>query len=108
MSEGFFDNPYGSTILESTPESAFYSAAPFGDTGFSPMAQQYWAGQYGNIQNQYLGELGRAARNQKDGPSFVDFLEDYPFTQRYTAMSPALRPGGSFRRFAPSTRFMYS
>lgn len=104
MPEDFFSSSW----LEAVPEAAFYSAAPFGDTGFSPMAQQYWAGQYGNIQNQYLGELGSAMRNQQQAPSFVDFLEDYPFTQRYTAMSPALRPGGSFRRFAPSTRFMYS
>ena len=128
MAEDFFSTAW----LEANPEAAFYSAAPFGlgsytagnpfggttygeagqpgaAGGFSPAAQTYWAGQYGNIQNQYLGELGRAMRRgESDAPSFVDYLEDYPFTQRYTAMSPAMRPGGGFGRYAPRARHMYS
>ena len=81
MAEDFFSTAW----LEANPEAAFYSAAPFGlgsytagnpfggttygeagqpgaAGGFSPAAQTYWAGQYGNIQRQYLGELGRAMR----------------------------------------------
>jgi hypothetical protein len=127
MAEDFFTEAY----LEANPEAAFYSAAPFGlggytagnpfggttygqtgqlgaAGGFSPAAQSYWAGQYGNIQRQYLGEMGRTMRKGESQPSFVDYLEDYPFTQRYTAMSPAMRPGGGFGRYAPRTRRMYS
>ena len=40
--------------------------------------------------------------------SFTDYLEQYPWTQRYTALGPSMRPGGrGTSRFAPSARYMY-
>lgn len=114
------------------PEAAYYSAAPFGargtaqnpfgrqvfDTsgqisagtgGFAPAAQRYWSGQFGNVHNQWVGEVGRRMKSEQDpmGLSFVDFLEQYPWTERYSSMSPRLRAGGDTSRFSPSTRYMY-
>jgi hypothetical protein len=109
-------------FLDYEPEMAYYSAAPFGTGasaaspfggGFSPASQSYWSGQYGTVMNQYLGETGRAQRDWKPGDpdppftKFTDFLEQYPWTERYTALTPRGRPGGSTARFAPSTRRMY-
>ena len=93
--------------LEDIPEAAYYSAEPF-QGGFAPTAQRYWQGQYGNIQNQYMGELGKQLRaGQAPTKTFTDFLGDYPWTERYTAMGPRLRPGGATTRYAPSVRRMY-
>ena len=105
-------------VLEEAPEAAYYSAAPFGSGstagspwggGSSPMSQQYWSGQYGNVRNQYLGQIGRSLRaGQEPSMSFTDYLEQFPWTQRYTALGPSMRPGGrSSSRFAPSARYMY-
>ena len=108
--------------LGTEPEAAYYSATPFGGRataaspfggGFSPAAQQYWSGQYGNVMRQWSGEAGRRMRTMGDeedpfsGMSFVDFLEQYPWTQRYSALSPRQRPGGSTARFSPAARYMY-
>ncbi|MAH45277.1 hypothetical protein CMI37_05585 [Candidatus Pacearchaeota archaeon] len=103
--------------LEGSPEAAYYSAAPFG-TGMSaaspfgggaaPAAQQYWSGQYGNVMNQYVGELGRSMRaGEAPTMTFTDYLQQYPWTQRYSAMSPAMRPGGRTSRYAPAARRYY-
>jgi len=93
--------------LESTPQMAYFSASPF-QGGYSPAQERYWSGQFGNVYNQYAGTLGSAVRKGEEPPSFVNFLSDMPWTQRYTALSPSLRPGGSFRRFNPATRYVYS
>jgi len=92
------------SFLEDVPEAAYYSAAPFtGD--MSPAQRQYWAGQYGNIQNQYMGELGRQMRDQeRPAMQFTDFLDAYPWTERYTRLSPRLRPGSGTTRFNPGVR----
>ena len=107
MPEEDFGNFWQDYVLPSAPETAYYSAAPFGG-GFSPASQQYWSGQYGNVVNQYAGELGKSYRaGEQPSMSFVDFLEEYPWTQRYTAMSPSMRPGGRTSRYAPAARRYY-
>ena len=103
----FLNGEYGFPyMLEVTPSLAYFSAAPFqGQT--SAAQRQYWSGQFGNVTNQYMGELGTAIRAGQEGPSFTRFLEDMPWTEKYTALSPRLRPGSDFRRFSPQTRYMY-
>ena len=97
---------FGQAMLETNPSLAYFSASPF--QGQAPPAQrQYWGGQFGNISNQYAGALGTAIRAGQEGPSFTQFLEDMPWTERYTALSPRLRPGSDFRRFNPQTRYMF-
>jgi hypothetical protein len=101
------DIDFGQYQLEATPQLAYFSSAPF-QGGYSPAQQQYWSGQFGNVYNQYAGALGTSIRQGEQAPSFTDFLSDKPWTQRYTALSPSLRPGSSFRRFSPTTRYAYS
>jgi len=101
-------NPEGGFqyMLEATPSLAYFSAAPFqGQT--SPAQRQYWSGQLVDVTNEYMGVMGSAIRGGTEAPSFTQFLEDTPWTERYTALSPRMRPGGDFRRFNPQTRFMY-
>ena len=106
--EDYLDNNnfFNQYMLEVTPSLAYFSAAPFqGQT--SAAQRQYWSGQFGNVTNQYMGALGTAIRAGQEGPSFTRFLEDMPWTEKYTALSPRLRPGSDFRRFSPQTRYMY-
>ena len=95
-------------MLAEQPQWAYFSSAPFsGGPGPQTAQQQYHSGQFGNVYNQYLGDLGSAAREGRQGTSFEAFLEKYPFTQSYYQnVSPTQRMGSS-TRFAPSTRFMY-
>ena len=96
-------------ILEFNPEWAYYSSAPFQEgKGFSPMQNQYWRGQYGDVWDEYLGSLGAAEKRGQDAPLWTSFLEDMPWTQRYTALGPSLRPGGSTRQYSPSVRYAYT
>lgn len=103
-------NPFLAQEMETLPEAAYYSATPFAG-GYSPAAQRYWSGQFGNLQNQYMGEWGRQYRAGEDplkqGYTFTEFLSDYPWTERYTALGPRLRPGAGTSRFAPAARRMY-
>jgi|TARA_R100000306_G_scaffold61621_1_gene64764 hypothetical protein len=104
-------------VLQYEPQAAYFSAAPFGTRataanpfggGYSPASQRYWSGQYGNVMNQYVGEAGRRMRAGQDpsSMSFFDYLEQYPWTERYSSISPLLR-GGGVSRFNPSARYMY-
>ena len=101
------DIDFASYQLERDPRAAYFSSAPFQGAS-SPAQRRYWEGQFGNVYNQYSGAMGSALREGREGPSFVDYLSQTPFTERYTALSPSMRPGGSFRRFSPGTRYMYS
>ena len=106
-----------SDFLEDIPEAAYYSAAPFGagpsaaspfGGGYAPAQQRYWSGQYGNVANQYMGQMGRSLRaGQAPSMTFTDYLAQYPWTQRYSALSPAMRPGSTTSRFAPAVRRIY-
>ena len=94
-------------MLEASPAIAYFSAAPFQGTT-SPAQQQYWSGRYGDISNQYMGALGTSLRTGGQAPSFTQFLSDMPWTERYSALSPSMRPGSPFRRFSPQTRYAYT
>jgi len=92
-----------STQAERAPSQAFVEAG-----GFSPGAQQYWSGQYGNVMSQYLGSIGSDIRADREpAENFVDYLGRYPWTERYTALSPSMRGGSSMSRFAPAARWAY-
>ena len=105
------DSDYWSTtdpLLEYSPEMAYFSAAPF--QGASPFEQQYWSNQYGDTYNQYQGALGRSMRAGdpvSSQPTWVGFLDAMPWTERYTALGPRMRPGGSTQRYAPATRWAF-
>ena len=97
---------FSSYMLEASPAMAYFSSAPF-SVHTSPAEQRYWQGQYGNVSNQYMGAMGEALRTGTQEPSFTQFLEDMPWTSRYSALSPALR-GEAFSRFSPQARYIYT
>ena len=101
-------------LLEEQPQWAYFSASPFTtgagtaneQQGFAPAQQNYWRGQYGNVWNRYMGELGSATRRGEHGGTFSDYLENMPFSQMYYQQTtPGQR--GREGRYNPTTRFMY-
>lgn len=107
------DNSFAG-FLEERPQVAYYSSPTgmaFG--GRSPASQKFFERSFGDIYNQYLGELGSQIRDYssgktKDTPSltFTEYLKRDPFTDRYTAMPPTAR--GSFTgSYAPQTRRIF-
>ena len=117
-----FDN-YFQTQLETEPQTAYMGAMSqrFGNetNPFFSGAKNYFSSgnQFSDMYNRYLGVKGTELMNRSksleqgkpasDKPltSFMDYLENDPFTQRYAAMTPRQR-GTSTSRFAPSTRYI--
>jgi len=111
-----------SDFLEERPDIAYYS---FQDQlARTPSQQRFFENQFQNIQNQYLGQLGRQLRaGNLPRRRFTDFLTDYgrpairggmdtvydvgptPFQQAYYRSSPSRR-GMYPSQFAPRTRFI--
>ena len=96
-------------LLAENPQWAYFSSSPFttgSQEGFAPAQQNYWRGQYGNVLNRYLGELGSSTKEQGTLGGFKEYLEDMPWTQMYYQnTTPGQR--GRQGRYSPSTRFMY-
>ena len=75
--------------------------------GTSPAARRYFQGQFQNIYNDFLGQQGRALQGgQLPSQTFTQFLQQYPFTQRYAALPPELS-GRTLGSFAPRVQYSY-
>ena len=87
--------------LEDTPQALYGAMLPGGTMPF----QKYWKGQYGNVYQDYMGQLGKQAlQGQAPSTLFSDYLGKYPFSQYWDLMSPrakgfntALNPSLSWR-----------
>ena len=78
--------------------------SPFGT---SPAAKRYFQGQFQNVYNEYLGQQGRALQGgQIPAQTFSQFLDQFPFTQRYSALPPEMS-GRGISGFAPKVKFSY-
>jgi len=95
---------YWKSVLGFLPEATYHS---FQDSfGSAPNRQNFYKNQFGRIQNQFLGNLGKMAREGKTpSGSFVDFMEGFDFDADYRAQPRSVR-GGSSGLFAPPVRFM--
>lgn len=100
----FFGGTSFLDFLEEEPRTAFFS---FQDQfGKAPAQQRYFQGQFQNIQNEFLGQLGQQIRGGGlPTLRFADFLSQFPFTQRYAQLSPFQR-GERSAIFNPRTRFL--
>ncbi|MBT9158750.1 MAG: hypothetical protein DDT36_01769 [Firmicutes bacterium] len=88
--------------LEEFPQAAYEAFRP--RTGPETFLD-YWRGQGGRVRDDYMGALGQQAlRGEPPSLSFVDFLGNYPFMQRWLGMSPERR-GFSPGRYAPRMRW---
>jgi len=87
--------------LEEFPSAQYGASIPKG----TPSFMDYWRGQQGRVQQEYMTTLGQQAMGgEPPSMRFGSFLENYPFMQRYQMMSPQRR-GLSYGRFAPSLRW---
>ena len=106
------------SVLNEDPRLAFYSQLYGGGQPRSnPLQQNYFSGQFNDIYSQYLGTQGQGlAGAQQRGLSladylnqpnqtFMDYLSQTPFTQRFAQLPPEFRPGQNTNRFSPSTRW---
>ena len=76
-------------------------------SGTSPASRRYFRGQFQNIYNDFLGQQGRALQGgQLPSQTFTQFLQQYPFTQRYAALPPELS-GRTLGSFAPRVQYSY-
>ena len=111
-----------SDFLEERPDIAYYS---FQDQlARTPAQRRFFENQFQNIQNRYLGQMGRQLRaGRLPTRRFTDFLTDYgsptmqggmdtgfdightPFQESYYRSSPSRR-GMYPSQFAPRTRFI--
>ena len=94
------ENPF-LNYLEDRPEAAY-----FGQQGQwkSPNMKKYFQSQFGNIQNQYLGNLANWVTAGSTGApqKFTDFIGQYNWGQNYQEQGGGQRDTG---RFSPFTRW---
>jgi len=96
-----FGSDFFSDVLEESPRASFFS---FVNQQNQPQ-QRFFQNQFQTIQNEFLGNLGQQLREgNQPSQTFTDFLSDFPFSERFSALPPALR-GALTNRFAPSIRF---
>ena len=118
-------------FFDLSPEITYRGALEqFGGT---PNQRNFFNTQFENIYNEYEGILGAGLkRGQQLGqsfneavdyaPTFSEFLSrqeysptgsslinpsGFSFSDRFSALPPALRPGADRRRFAPNVRFQF-
>jgi hypothetical protein len=105
---GFFGPNVFQQFLEEEPRAAYFALdKPFGSTS-TPRQKGFFQNQFQNIQDEYLGALGRQIKDDRlPTLRFSDFLKDFPFSKRYAATPPQYR--GDFpRQFSPPTRFLFN
>jgi len=75
--------------------------------GTSPASRRYFQGQFQNIYDEFLGKQGRALQGgQMPAQNFQQFLQAFPFTQRYSALPPEMT-GRTLGGFAPRVQYSY-
>jgi len=75
--------------------------------GTSPASRRYFQGQFQNIYDEFLGKQGRALQGgQMPAQNFQQFLQEFPFTQRYSSLPPEMT-GRTLGSFAPRVQYSY-
>lgn len=98
---------FAGNLLEANPAAAYHS---YGEEWNTPMQQRHYQNQFQNVYNQYLGSLGGLLREgvvpSATENTFTNFLGNYDWTDRYSALPPQMR--GSFEsQYNPRTREIY-
>ena len=97
------DNPFQVASAPARAQSEMFGS-PFGT---SPAARRYFQGQFQNIYDEFLGKQGEALRGGAlPAQTFQQFLDAFPFTQRYAALPPAMT-GRTLSGFAPRVQYSY-
>ena len=96
------DNPF-LQYLEDRPEAGYFS---YQNQWNTPNMKKYFQSQFGNIQNQYLGQLANWVKGGSSGqtPQFSKFLSNLNWGQEFGQRTPQDR-GQDTSRFSPFTRW---
>ena len=90
-----------------SPQSVAQSEMFGNPFGTSPASRRYFQGQFQNLYDEFLGQQGRALQGgQIPSQTFSQFLDQFTFTQRYSALPPEMS-GRGISGFAPRVRFSY-
>jgi hypothetical protein len=101
-----YPNPFSQFLMED-PKLAYYGMPENRRYGSSPAAQRQFQSQFQNIYNEFLGQQGRMLMGgQMPQQNFSQFLDEYPFMERYSALPPAMR-GARQSTFAPQASYRY-
>lgn len=87
-----FGGDWWSQVLGQYEPAQYYSSPTgmrFGQG--SPRQQRYFGDAYDDILKDYYGQAGTAMRGGNEPMSFMDFLENDPWTRRYTALPQSSR-----------------
>ena len=96
-------SPYwGRRPDESMLQSQFGTSPEYGRwMGGSPNRQQYFQNAFKNINDLYLGELGRRLQSgTEQGYQFTDFLNQFDWRNQFATLSP-FTAGRQTGRYAP-------
>ncbi len=101
-----FDNPFAAA-LEEIPEAAFQSSP--GGKAFaagSPAKARFFEGQFQNVFNKFLGQLGEGLRaGEVPEQTFTQSVDAFDFEHLFRTLPPSFR-GFFQRQLAPQTRFL--
>jgi hypothetical protein len=104
----YYSSPRAQAFMLGMPSEGYDPIDPK-DAGVlgSQGRQRFFRNQYEDAYSEYLGSLGQQIRGgTAPTGSFADYLSDYPFTERYAALTPQ-QAGRTTNRYSPSTRHIY-
>ena len=97
----------GQSALQQFPQTAYYGSSAGQKFGAaSPRRGRYFQQAYGDVYNQYLGEVGSAWASGRPGATFQEFLDTDPWTKRYGQL-PQYERGVAKTYTDPRTRFIF-
>ena len=95
----------GSLFLNQDPRMAYRSFQ--NRFGQAPRQRSFYDQFFPQAQDEFLGVLGEQVRGGMiPSMQFSDFLQSFPFMDRYRSLPPAMR-GGQTSRFNPVAQFNY-
>jgi len=103
-----FNNTWWQNVLAEFEPAQYYSSPQgINFAGRSPGRSRYFQNSYQDVMNDYYGASGKAMREGQAPPSFMDYLETNPWTERYTSLPQTAR-GATGTATNPRTRFLYN
>ena len=96
----------GKMAREQMPQAQYFDYAQQRFGGGSPRKSRQAQREYGDVYNQYLGQIGRSLREGRPAATFEDFLKDDPFTKMYSQL-PQYERGVTQTMTNPRTGFIF-
>jgi hypothetical protein len=97
--EQYYSSPTGQSFYQSDITDPYSRS--------NPRKQRYFDQSYQNIYQDYMGETGRALREGTAPATFMQFMQNDPWTKKYTALPQSAR-GRTGSAYNPRTRFLYN